>query len=108
MAFGWVAVAFFVPFVVVGAQVLMTLFVGVVATAMEEAKIGVKADDRREKLKERRLKALGINPDSSMKCFQQIFAELDVHGTQYAPVAPVASHPLLGPFTSVIVAAFCP
>ena len=48
-AWGWLAVAYFISFVVLGSQVLMTLFVGIVATAMEEKKEIQKAEDIREK-----------------------------------------------------------
>jgi hypothetical protein len=37
VALGWVALLFFVVFCVIGAQVLLTLFIGIIATAMEEA-----------------------------------------------------------------------
>ena len=47
---GWIAAFYMVSFVVLGALVLLTLFIGIVATAMEEAKAGQQDDDAKEEL----------------------------------------------------------
>ncbi len=36
-AWGWISIVYFVTFCVVTGQVLMTLFIGIIATAMEES-----------------------------------------------------------------------
>lgn len=52
-AWGYISVAYFVFFEVIGSMVLLTLFIGIVCTAMEEA----KEDRKEEKEGEARLKA---------------------------------------------------
>ena len=47
-ASGWLAAAFWIVFIVLGALVLLTLFIGIVATAMEEAKADQKVEAKRE------------------------------------------------------------
>ena len=45
---GWLAIAYFIVFIILGALVLLTLFIGIVATAMEEAKADQKVEAKRE------------------------------------------------------------
>ena len=59
-AWGWLAVVYFISFVVLGSQVLMTLFVGIVATAMEEAKAANSAAKEIEDRLQQRIKALNL------------------------------------------------
>jgi voltage-gated sodium channel len=57
---GWVAVAYFVSFGIIGGQVLMVLFIGVVCTSMEDAKASMEDEfERRDRLNQR-FKALGL------------------------------------------------
>ena len=47
-ATGWIGAAFFVIFTVLGSLVLLTLFIGIVATSMDSA----KEDQEKEKMME--------------------------------------------------------
>jgi hypothetical protein len=42
---GWIAVLYFVVFCVLGSQILLNLFIGVIATAMEEASMNGEESD---------------------------------------------------------------
>ncbi len=79
-AAGWVAIGFCVLFCVVGAQVLLTLFIGIIATAMEES----KAEQDKKKGEEERIvtigKLLGIDPSLTAGLYVEVFDNLDTKG----------------------------
>jgi DNA/RNA-binding domain of Phe-tRNA-synthetase-like protein len=65
-----------ISFVVLGAQVLMTLFIGIVATSMEEAKAAGKEDAKHDIRLKQRQRALGID-NESLDLYAAVFKELD-------------------------------
>jgi len=77
-ALGWVAVFYMVSFIVFGSLVLLTLFIGVVATSMEEAKQDHKEEKKREASLKERSRLLGINPKIGLQLYRDLFASLDV------------------------------
>ena len=77
-AMGWVAAGFMISFEILGALVLLTLFIGIVATSMEEAKHDQKEEQAREKKLEQRASALGIVSKLQLEQFREIFNYLDV------------------------------
>lgn len=75
-ALGWIAVAYFVSFTVFGGLILLTLFVGVVATSMSEAS---EQNEAAEKLAERcmqRANALGLSA-AAVEAYRRAFDRLD-------------------------------
>ena len=85
-ATGWIAVIYIVSFVVVGSLVLITLFIGVVATAMEETK-GVQKQEVAEEFQNlSTAKNLGWMPTTAVKqpirmeLLHEIFTSLDING----------------------------
>lgn len=81
-AHGWIAVLFFVSFIVLGAQVLMTLFIGIVSTSMEEAKAHRKAEIMREEANENRRRLLRIENEQAIASYRKIFLQLDTRSEQ--------------------------
>ena len=85
-SFGWIGVLYMVSFVVVGTMVLLTLFIGVVTTSMEEAKVDQKKEADEEKQVMIVSRALGMQPKNSSKptnsliLFREIFDALDTEG----------------------------
>ncbi|GMF27458.1 unnamed protein product [Phytophthora fragariaefolia] len=79
-AFGLLAVVYFCSFIVLGAMVLITLFIGVVTTSMEEATQEMEA----EKELLRRVEALreqhGID-NKVVASYMQVFRMLDLDGS---------------------------
>ncbi|KAE9020296.1 hypothetical protein PR002_g12567 [Phytophthora rubi] len=79
-AFGFLAVLYFCSFIVLGAMVLITLFIGVVTTSMEEATQEMEA----EKELLRRVEALreqhGIE-SNVVTSYMQVFRMLDLDGS---------------------------
>lgn len=76
-ASGFLAVAYFCAFIVLGAMVLITLFVGVVTTSMEEATQEMEA----EKDLMRRVEALRVRKgveESVISSYMQVFRLLDL------------------------------
>ena len=76
---GVVAAFYFITFIIVGAQVLLTLFIGVVTTSMEQAK-DIQA---KEQTMSKRLGTLQRSlklSDVQMKFFQEVFTSLDMDG----------------------------
>ena len=73
----WVAAAYFVLFVVIGALVLLTLFIGVVTTGMEEAtedhKLEKDLEDKIEDVRER----MGLDAGVIDK-YRRAFALIDL------------------------------
>ncbi|RLN86481.1 hypothetical protein BBJ28_00003675 [Nothophytophthora sp. Chile5] len=77
---GFVAVLYFVTFIVLGAMVLITLFIGVVTTSMEEATQEMEA----EKELLRRVEALRAQRGVDIKVvnsYMQVFRMLDLDGS---------------------------
>mmetsp|Transcript_398 Transcript_398/g.745 ORF Transcript_398/g.745 Transcript_398/m.745 type:complete len:1004 (+) Transcript_398:139-3150(+) len=75
-AIGIIAPLYFNIFILVGAQILLTLFIGVITTSMEQAQ---EIKDRDMKL-ERQCKSLKNSldlTDVQMKCFRRVFKMLD-------------------------------
>lgn len=73
---GLLAAVYFNVFIMIGAQVLLTLFIGVVTTSMEQAQ---EVQDAEMKI-ERQLKSLSTSlelTDVQVNCFRQVYAELD-------------------------------
>jgi hypothetical protein len=66
VASGWFAAIFFVSFVVLGGQVLLTLFIGIVSTSMEEQNGEDENENTRKERVGRRCQVLGIKADSPM------------------------------------------
>ena len=62
-AWGWIAALYMVTFIVLGALVLLTLFIGIVATSMEEAKSDQKKDQADELKVEVQAEALPVARD---------------------------------------------
>lgn len=74
---GFFAVVYFVCFIIIGAQILLTLFIGVVTTSMEEAQV----KQTRERKVERQLTALKVSLDLSdiqIAMFKDAFNMLDL------------------------------
>ena len=71
-AWGWISVAYFLSFVVMSAQVLMTLFIGIISTAMEEATSQNTKDQLLERRVDERSKVLNISP-SELTCYRRIY-----------------------------------
>ncbi|GBG27532.1 Voltage-dependent L-type calcium channel subunit alpha-1F [Hondaea fermentalgiana] len=79
-AFYIVAAIYFVFFVLVGALVLMTLFIGVVTTSMEEA---TEAQGKQQEFnnKVQALRERHNISESSIKAYQRVFDMLDLDGS---------------------------
>ena len=76
-AWGWLAAFFMVSFVILGALVLLTLFIGIVATAMEEAKHQQRLDAKNEIKLLERVSSLGISLPVQLDLYRDIFDDLD-------------------------------
>jgi voltage-gated sodium channel len=77
---GWIAFFYCVSFCMFGSQVLLSLFIGVVSNAMDEAK---EAFDKEKVVEERlreRIKQLGIENGPMIESYRKIFALLDDSG----------------------------
>jgi hypothetical protein len=85
-AFGWVAAVYMVSFIVIGSMVLITLFIGIVATSMEEAKSYQKKEAAEEFSNVSTAKNLGLMPPMAVKqpihvqLLRAIFTSLDTNG----------------------------
>mmetsp|Transcript_28806 Transcript_28806/g.48591 ORF Transcript_28806/g.48591 Transcript_28806/m.48591 type:complete len:1280 (-) Transcript_28806:339-4178(-) len=76
---GILACIYFCSFIVIGAQVLLTLFIGVVTTSMEQAKeIQLKEQNMDRQLNSLE-KSLGLS-EIQMNCFRKAFHLLDLDG----------------------------
>ena len=100
---GWIAAFYMVSFVVLGALVLLTLFIGIVATAMEEAKAGQQDDDAKEELLVARVTALGIEVPVQLDLYRALFNELD--RKKEGVLSPEAMKPVLRALPLLHVAA---
>ena len=76
-ALGWVSVIYFVSFEIFGSLVLLTLFIGIVATSMEEAKTDHKDEQKREEALIARARLLGIDSGAGLEVYREIFTSLD-------------------------------
>jgi len=76
MAFGFLSVAYFVTFVVIGSLVLLSLFIGVITTAMSEAQDKLKEEDEKEDLFKQIIKKGGLKM-KHVQQFQDAFDMLD-------------------------------
>jgi hypothetical protein len=81
-AFGWIAAAFFLGFALLSGQVLITLFVGIIATSMEEAKMKNEEDAKRQVRLEKRVKQLHILP-AVIDIYRELFDKLNTKGDLY-------------------------
>ena len=70
---GWISAIYFIFFVTVSSLVLLTLFVSVVTTSMDEA----KQAQIKEKMSEARIKQMKLE-DSTLKNFKAAFSILDL------------------------------
>mmetsp|Transcript_856 Transcript_856/g.1796 ORF Transcript_856/g.1796 Transcript_856/m.1796 type:complete len:1273 (-) Transcript_856:158-3976(-) len=75
-ASGWLAGAYMVVFTVLGALVLLTLFIGVVVTAMEEAKEEQQKELKAEHHLMARIDSLGILPGTPLQLYRNVFEYL--------------------------------
>lgn len=76
---GVLSCIYFLAFIVIGAQVLLTLFIGVVTTSMEQAKeIQLKENNLAKQLNSLE-KSLTLSP-IQMNCFKKAFELLDLDG----------------------------
>ena len=69
-----------ISFVILGALVLLTLFIGIVATAMEEAKHQQRLDEKNEIKLSERVSSLGISSPIQLDLYRDIFDDLDMLG----------------------------
>lgn len=76
---GVMASIYFTAFIVIGAQVLLTLFIGVVTTSMEQAKEIQLAEQKTDRQLASLEKSLGLS-EIQMNCFRKAFALLDLDG----------------------------
>lgn len=76
-ATGLIAVAYYVIFIIIGAQVLLTLFIGVIATSMDEAREAQKKEQELDRaiLKIRVILCL---PEERILAFRKVFNMLDL------------------------------
>ena len=80
------AAVYFVVFVVIGALVLLTLFVGVVCTAMEDA-TNKQEDEKKVKQRLEEYVILQELPEDAVKAYREIFDILDKDGSGKMEVA---------------------
>lgn len=73
---GWISVAYFVTFCIFGSHILLTLFVGVVATAMGEATDENSKAVQSEQRAARRAQSLGLTADI-VEVYRDIFNIMD-------------------------------
>jgi len=74
---GWISFFYFFVFTVIGALVLMTLFIGVVTTSMEEAQSKQEEDKKRED-EAQKVKDEENIPGKTMAMYRVVFDQLDV------------------------------
>jgi len=75
--YGLLAAFFFVIFIVIGALVLLTLFIGVVTTSMEEASEGMKEEQEMDDAVTAAQEECGL-PDEQIELYREVFTMLDV------------------------------
>ena len=75
-AFGLLSVAYFIIFTVIGSLVLLSLFIGVITTAMSEAQDKLKEEDEKEDLFKQIVKKGGLKR-KHVQQFQDAFDMLD-------------------------------
>lgn len=79
VALGWVSGMFFVIFVIIGGLVLLTLFIGVVSTSMDEAQAAQKEEQEMEQKVKDLQEEKNVDP-SEIELYRQIFSMLDLDG----------------------------
>ena len=96
---GWISVIYFVSFCVLGSQVLLTLFIGIIATSMEEAKAKIREKAKNDERIELRAKYIGIeNIKAVLPFYRRIFDYLDDEGDgtinkdEFKQLIPVLTH----------------
>ena len=77
---GVLSCIYFFAFIVIGAQVLLTLFIGVVTTSMEQAKEIQIIEQNMEKQLASLEKSLGLS-EIQLNCFRKAFELLDLDGS---------------------------
>ena len=78
-ASGMVAVIYFLIFILVGAQVLLSLFIGVISTSMDEAQEDQEMEKELEKKIEKTRKKLSLN-EERVEAMKYVFHTLDLDG----------------------------
>jgi hypothetical protein len=78
-AHGVVAVFFFLVFILIGAQVLLSLFIGVISTSMDEAKDAQAAEQQLEEKIAKTAKKLFLD-EKRVEAMQYVFSQLDLDG----------------------------
>ena len=76
----WFGAVLFLFFTVVGALVLMTLFIGVITTAMEEAQSNQKKETDAENAEAAIIEAYGYEADTVEK-YRKVFKIIDEDGS---------------------------
>jgi len=85
-AWGWIGALYMISFVVLGSMVLVTLFIGIVATSMEEAKAAQKKEAKQEVLTSVTAVQLGLQeadaalPAPCLAILKELFNKLDKEG----------------------------
>jgi len=74
---GWIAALYMVVFIVLGSLVMLNLFIGIVATAMEEAKHDQQEEAKLTQRLDEYARRLHIN-SKQFKLYSDVFDELDV------------------------------
>jgi voltage-gated sodium channel len=78
-AHGMLAVMYFLIFIIVGAQVLLSLFIGVISTSMDEAQEEQKAEQELNNRIEKTSKRLMLTEDR-VEAMKFVFEQLDLDG----------------------------
>lgn len=74
---GYFSCVYFVAFVLLGAQILLSLFIGVVTTAMAEAELESKRADKLNRNIKVIVKREGLS-EEDIACAWKLFAKLDI------------------------------
>eukprot|EP00943_MAST-04B_sp_MAST-4B-sp1_P004975 g4975.t1 len=76
----WLGATMFLFFTVIGALVLMTLFIGVITTAMEEAQSNQKKEKEEEELEKATIEAYGYD-SATVEKYRKVFNIIDEDGS---------------------------
>lgn len=76
---GIMAVVFYLLFVIIGAQVLLSLFIGVIATSMDAATERQEAEKESDENAVKAAAKLGLNEERTI-AFKEVFSMLDLDG----------------------------
>ena len=80
-AHGYVATAFFMVFVVIGAMVMLNLFIGVITTSMEESARELQREEKVQDNVERLQDSKGVT-DDTIRLYREVFKLLDTDGNK--------------------------